>query len=158
MNPYGISIVLQMSRLRRLFMEGDLYMLRKRTLWFALLVLTVSLPTPVLAQKWVPLGQANIDGDGDHDRIRVSDDRGLFRAIHFTVEKGAVDFDRVVAHYESGEDDVLPLRQTVPAGRATRRLDLRGGQRKLDSVEVWYQRGGIDRSDKPRIRLMGIRY
>jgi hypothetical protein len=131
--------------------------LRNRTRWFPLLILRVGVHIPMLAQNWVNLGQANIDGNSDHDRIRVSDRHGLFRAIRFTVEKGAVDFDRVVAHYESGADDVLPLRETVRAGRTTRRLDLRGGQRKLDSVEVWYQRGGVDRSDKPRIRLMGIR-
>jgi hypothetical protein len=91
-------------------------------------------------------------------KIRVDDREGLFRAIRFHVERDAVNFDHVVAHFESGEDDIVPLRATVPAGGTTRRLDLRGGKRKLDSVEVWYRRGGINRNEKPKIRLMGIRW
>jgi hypothetical protein len=132
---------------------------RNAARWIACLVLAAATTyTPVYAQKWEYLGEANIDGHSDHDKIRVDDRRGLFRAIRFTVERGAVNFDRVVAHFESGEDDLIPLNAVVGAGRATRRLDLRGGQRKLDSVEVWYRRGGVDQGDKPKIRLMGIRY
>jgi hypothetical protein len=124
---------------------------------FVFLVIMVTLCAPAFAQKWEYLGEANIDGNSDHDKIRVDDDAGLFRAIRFHVEKGAVNFDRVVAHYENGDDDALPLRQTVPAGKFTRRLDLQGGSRRLRSVEVWYQRAGVNRGDKPKIRLMGIR-
>lgn len=123
----------------------------------ALLILSLALAGPALAQKWEYLGQANIDGKSDHDKIRVGDKEGLFVAIRFRVEGGPVDFDRVVAHYENGADDVLPLRQTIRAGRFTRRLDLRGGQRKLESVEVWYERARPDLKVKPKIRLVGIR-
>jgi len=129
----------------------------KIAFWAALLVLSLTLAGPALAQKWEYLGEANIDGKSDHDRIKVGDKQGLFVAIRFRVEGGPVDFDRVVAHYENGADDVLPLRQTVRAGRFTRRLDLRGGQRKLDSVEVWYQRARPDLKVKPKIRMVGIR-
>jgi hypothetical protein len=44
---------------------------------------------PLLAQNWVELGQANIDGNADHDQIRVNDRQGLFRAIRFRAENGA---------------------------------------------------------------------
>lgn len=123
----------------------------------ALLVLSLTLAGPALAQKWVYLGEANIDGKSDHDRIKVGDKQGLFVAIRFRVEGGPVDFDRVVAHYGNGDEETLPLRQAVRAGRFTRRLDLRGGQRKLDSVEVWYQRARPDLKVKPKIRMVGIR-
>src|SRR5437763_16240852 len=49
--------------------------------------------------RWVYLGDANVDGAVDHDRIRVTDSRGSFRAIQMRVEKGAIEFDRVVIHY-----------------------------------------------------------
>jgi hypothetical protein len=132
----------------------------KNTIKFlTLAALALILAAPSIAkEKWKYLGEANIDGNSDHDKIRVDDDEGRFNAIRFKVEKGAVDFDRVVAHYENGEDDTLPLRETVRPGSFTRALDLEGGRRRLESVEVWYERAGRHRDEKPKVRLMGIRY
>jgi hypothetical protein len=131
--------------------------MHRRFLFAVLLAGTLCLATPGFAQKWEYLGEANIDGNTDHDRIRVADREGLFRAIRFTVERAPVDFDRVVAHFENGNDVNLRVNQVVRAGGNSRRIDLPGDRRKLESVEIWYQRGRRQDPDKPKVRLFGVR-
>ena len=121
------------------------------------LAFLVTLTLPACAQRWEYLGEANLDGDSDHDRIRVDDREGLFRAIQIRVQRAPVDFDRVVAHFESGQSANLRVNAVVRAGGSTRQLDLPGVRRKLRSVEVWYRRAARNRGEKPKIRLFGIR-
>lgn len=117
----------------------------------------IGIATPAFGQKWEYLGEANIDGSTDHDRIRVADREGLFRAIRFTAERAPVDFDRVVAHFENGQSVNLRVNQVVRAGGTSRRIDLPGGRRKLESVEIWYQRARLRDADKPKVLLFGVR-
>lgn len=131
--------------------------MHRRFLFAVLLAGALCLATPGFAQKWEYLGEANIDGNTDHDRIRVADREGLFRAIRFTVERAPVDFDRVVAHFENGDDVNLRVNQVVRAGGNSRRIDLPGNRRKLESVEIWYQRARRRDPDKPKVRLFGVR-
>jgi len=105
--------------------------------------------------RWVYLGEANVDGSGDHDTIRVGRDKGAFRALQIHVEKAAINFEYLVAKFENGGTDRLEIRGTVPAGGTSRIIDLKGNARELDSVEVWYARGNYRNSQKPRMRLFG---
>lgn len=116
------------------------------------------LPVGAYAQRvgrWEYLGEANIDGGSDHDRIRVGRGKGTFRRIQILVQKGAVVFDRLAVHYGDGSSFPAAIAGRVPAGGRTREIDLPGASRVIESVEVWYQRGNWGNA-KPKIRLMGI--
>lgn len=106
--------------------------------------------------NWEYLGEANIDGKNDHDRISVGRDDGQFRAIQIQVDKGPVEFNRVVVHYGNGSDDTIPLRETVRAGSRTRAINLEGNRRAVRSVEFWYEKARIG-SAQPRVALYGMR-
>lgn len=110
------------------------------------------------AQRWEYLGEANVDGNADHDRIRVGESRGAFRRIQILVQNSAVAFDRVVVHYGNGTTYPVSVASRIPAGGRTRAIDLPGDRRWIESVEVWYQRGNWASGAKPKIRLMGIRW
>src|SRR5262249_55570192 len=86
--------------------------------------------------RWVYLGEANVDGSGDHDTIRVGRDKGAFRALQIHVEKAAINFEYLVAKFENGGTDRLEIRGTVPAGGTSCIIDLKGNAREIDSVEV----------------------
>jgi hypothetical protein len=103
---------------------------------------------------WIYLGESNVDGNNDHDKIKVGRSDGRFRALQIRVERAPIEFDRVVVHYENGADDVLPIRRRVGAGSRTPPIDLRGGDRAIDSVEIWYARARYG-SRKPKLRLYG---
>jgi hypothetical protein len=104
--------------------------------------------------RWEYLGEANVDGSTDHDRIKVGRSDGRFRAIRIQVERAPIEFQRVVIHYANGEDEVLPVRDRIRAGGQSRVIDLRGRDRAIDSVEFWYARANY-RSQKPKLRLYG---
>jgi len=122
----------------------------------ALLLLTIFGPT-LFAQnygRWVYLGEANVDGNADHDRIKVGRDDGRFHAIQIRVERAPIEFHRVVVHYGNGADEEIEIRNRIRAGEKTRVIDLRGNDRVIESVEFWYARARYD-SAKPKLRLYG---
>lgn len=104
--------------------------------------------------RWEYLGEANVDGNRDHDRIRVGRSDGRFRSIRIEVERAPIEFHRVVIHYANGEDEVLQLRDRIRAGGQSRVIDLRGRSREIESVEFWYARARYN-SQKPKVRLYG---
>ena len=104
---------------------------------------------------WEYLGNAHVDGGVDHDNIHVGTPEGRFRAIQLRVRGGAVDFERVVVHYGDGEPEELHVREHIRDGGSTRPIDLRGYERYIRSVELWYSRGGWHR--RPEVQLYGLR-
>jgi hypothetical protein len=121
------------------------------------MLLSLLLPS-ARAQRWEYLGEANVDGGADHDRIRVGESKGPFRRIQILVQNSPIVFDRVVVHYGNGTQFPVQIAARIGAGGKTRQIDLPGEKRWIDSVEVWYQKGNWANNRKPKIRLMGIRY
>src|SRR5262245_46584956 len=58
-------------------------------------------------RRWEYLGESNVDGTFDHDRIEVGRNEGRFRAIQIRVSNAPIHFQRVVVHYENGTSEVL---------------------------------------------------
>lgn len=133
-------------------------MLRKHAIWLvaAVLALGFAVSTQAREHGLVYLGNAHVDGNVDHDNIRVSRNDGRFRGLQLQVEDAAIDFQRVVVHYGNGSSQELPVREHIPAGGRTRIIDLPGNRRDIDSVELWYSRGGGSRH-RPKVNLFGVR-
>lgn len=106
--------------------------------------------------RWVFLGQSQVDGRTDHDRIYVGQERGRFQRVMIRVDRAPIEFYRVVVHYGNGRSEELNIRQRIPAGGQTRAIDLRGNERNIDSVEFFYARGRWNSYRMPRVRLYGI--
>lgn len=101
------------------------------------------------------LGEANVDGEVDHDKIKVGRADGKFRAIQIKVERAPVDFQKVVIHYGNGADEAIEVRSKINAGGESRLIDLRGRDRVIESVEFWYAKARYD-SAKPKVLLYGL--
>jgi hypothetical protein len=105
--------------------------------------------------RWERLGDARVDGRRDHDNIRVNA-RGRFRAIRFFVQGGDIEIERVVVHFENGNDTEVEVRDRIRDRRTTRAIDLPGDERRIRSVEFWYGRENWGRS-RPQLVLYGRR-
>jgi len=103
-----------------------------------LLGLVFGLVTIVLADSWIMLGQRTVSSNLDHDSINVSSTRGNFRSIKLRVREVPVQFRRAVVHYGDGADDKLEVGDRVPVGGETRAIDLRGSDRVIRSIDLWY--------------------
>jgi len=72
-----------------------------------LLMMVLSLTVASRAQgrrdegRWQQLGRSYVDGRNDHDRIVVNHNES-FRALQLEVRGGAIEFQRVVVHFENG--------------------------------------------------------
>jgi hypothetical protein len=108
------------------------------------------------AGRWESLGQARVDGMIDHDNIQVGGNRGMFRSIQLRVQDGAIQFQRVIVHFGNGADQVVQMRNRIPAGGQTRAIDLPGQRRNLRSVELFYSRGNWG-GRRPTVTLYGRR-
>lgn len=130
---------------------------RNKMLWLLSMVIALGLCMPYLAQaeRWVYLGNSHVNGERDHDNIKVGRSDGRFRAIQLRVSGGAIEFQRVVVHYGNGSQEDVAIRDTIPAGGRTRAIDLPGERRTIESVELWYSKGRW--SHDPKVTLYGMK-
>ena len=105
--------------------------------------------------RWESLGTAFVDGRNDHDRIMVNR-RETYRAVQLGVKNGTIMFERVVVHFDNGEDHELQIRDRIPDRGRTRMIDLPGDRRRIRSVEFWYSKE--DWRTRPRVQLWGRRF
>jgi hypothetical protein len=105
--------------------------------------------------SWEYLGQARVDGLRDHDWIAVGRNDGRFQNIQIRVAGAPILFERVVVHYANGANEAVSLRSRIPAGGQSRPIDLRGGDRAISGVEVWYAKGNRWSRNQPQLYLYG---
>jgi hypothetical protein len=105
------------------------------------------------ADDWVYLGQAHVDGEHDHDNIKVGDAAGRYRFLQIRVANGPIEFDHIVVHYGDGQSETLQVRDVIPAGGRSRAIKLQG-DRIVDSFELWYSKANPN-SGKPEVNLWG---
>jgi hypothetical protein len=104
--------------------------------------------------RWENLGQAYVDARNDHDRINVNTGE-TFRALQLGVKGGAIEFQRVVVHFENGQDSEIAVSQRIEQGDRTRVIDLPGNRRRIQSIEFWYSKERW--SDRPLVNVWGLR-
>jgi len=120
-----------------------------------ILIFAFSASLAAQSEPWEYLGNAHVDGQQDHDKIKVGRHDGRFRAIQLRVSGGAIYFERVVVHYGNGSNEELVIRDRIPDGGVTRAIDLPGERRVVESVELWYSKDRWEH--RPKVSLFGIR-
>lgn len=105
------------------------------------------------ADDWIYLGNAHVDGQHDHDDIKVGGNAGRYRFLQIRVVNAPIQFDHIVVHYGDGEPQTLTVRDVIPAGGKSRAIKLQG-DRYVQSFELWYAKADPS-SSKPELRLWG---
>ena len=109
--------------------------------------------TLVHAEDWVYLGNAHVDGQHDHDDIKVGNASGRYRFLQIRVVNAPIQFDHIVVHYGNGEPETIAVRDVIPAGGKSRAIKLQG-DRYVASFELWYAKADPN-SSKPELTLWG---
>src|SRR5437763_33880 len=102
------------------------------------------------AADWVFLGQAHVDGQHDHDDIKVGDKAGRYEAIQLRVANAPIEFDHIVVHYGNGQSETLQVREIFKAGSKSRAIKLQG-DRIVESLELWYSKANPANSARPEV-------
>jgi hypothetical protein len=88
---------------------------------------------------WKLLGGRKVDKTLDKDEILVGSKQGDFKRIKLRVEGAAIEIINVHVIYGNGEPDKLEVREHIRPGGETRAIDLRGGERVIHKVVLWYK-------------------
>ncbi len=87
---------------------------------------------------WELLGSRKVNFAVDRDEIFVTAREGSFTALQLKVKGAPIDLTRVVVHFRNGQEEVLEVRERIPAGGQTRVLDLPGNRRVITKVVFVY--------------------
>lgn len=110
----------------------------RRFLSTAALAVALVAPTLPLHAGWKVLAVVKADKGLDRDEVNVASGRG-FRKVKLKADGADVEVQSLHVVYANGELDKLEVRKVVRAGTTTLPLDLRGGERVIKKVILWYK-------------------
>jgi hypothetical protein len=111
--------------------------------------------TAVSAQDWEDLGSKEVKDRSEQDTWRLTT-KGEFRKLKIAVEHRPVRFYRLRVTYGNGEKQEFKLRSLVRAGGETRAFDLRGKDRHIRKVDIWYEAATVRRGVRSQVTLWGM--
>ena len=128
-------------------------MLNKQLVWCIAVLLSAAGANALHGQGllWNFLGDTQIDGIQNHNKIQVSGQHGPFRAVQLRVSGDGIFFERLVIRFSNGTSEEFPIGHRILPG--AHMIDLAGEPRTLESVELWYFRESWEHL--PRVTLYG---
>jgi hypothetical protein len=117
----------------------------------------ISQPRAGNVGAWRLLGSVQARFTADHDVIYVAGPYDYFRRVKFKVTDAPLNLVRMIVRYDDGgAPENIDVRYNIPQGGESRVIDLRGGRRKLKSVEFWYDTQGI-LNGRADVTLFGLK-
>jgi hypothetical protein len=117
----------------------------------------VSQPRAGGVGTWRLLGHTQAKFSADHDAIFVAGPYDYFRRLKFKVTDAPINMVRMIVRYDDGGlPENIDIRFNIPQGGESRVIDLKGGRRKLKSVEFWYDTQGI-LNGRADVTLFGLK-
>jgi hypothetical protein len=117
----------------------------------------VAKPKPGNNGSWRYLGTISANSSGDHDAIIIKGPYDYFRRLKFKVTDSNIEIREMLVRYDDrAAPERIEVRQQIPKGGESRVIDIRGGKRKLKSVEFWYKDKGF-MNGKADVSLYGIK-
>ena len=141
---------------------------RRGAVLAAALVLTAMMASDALAQRrdrdrdrdrdsdWVDLGCQTVSFRADRDVLRVGRRDGRFGAIRLHARGGDVEMLDLKVVYSNGQPDDIQVRRILRRGERTNALDLRGGERSIDRVEMVYRAAANFRGREAVVCVEGL--
>lgn len=118
---------------------------------------TVSQPRAGAVGTWRLLGHTQAKFVADHDAIYVAGPYDYFRRLKFKVTDAPINMVRMIVRYDDGgAPENIDIRFNIPQGGESRVIDLKGGRRKLKSVEFWYDTQGV-LNGRADVTLFGLK-
>jgi len=105
------------------------------------------------SKGWIKLGEREVNGRVDHDRIEVGKADGKFTKLTLYVEKSdleLLDFEITFGNKEKWHPEV---RHTFKEGTRTRVIDLRGDERVIKSIDLKYK--NLPGGGRARVEVWG---
>ena len=96
-------------------------------------------PKPGAAGTWRHLGTTKAKHTADHDVIIIAGPYDYFRKLKFKVTDAPLNMIRMIVRYDDGGlPENIDIRFKISKEGESRIIDLKGGRRKLKSVDFSY--------------------
>lgn len=105
---------------------------------------------------WHILGTVHAKHSADHDALTINGPHDYYRKIKFKVTDSPLNIQRMIVRYDDGAPENINTRNEIPKGGESRIIDLRGGKRKLKSIEFWYDTSGF-LNGKADVTIFGMK-
>jgi len=105
-------------------------------------------------ENWELLGEKKVDRRFDRDTIRVGRKEGRFEKIALEVKDNDVEIMDFKVFFHRGPPQDVQVRQRIREGQRTRPIDLQGGDRIIDRIELAYRTRG--RGDRATVAVYGL--
>lgn len=93
----------------------------------------------------------------DHDRFEVRPYDGRFRSLYFVVEDRDVEIYDFVVVYADGQRERFDGPLVFGPGARSQTFALRGGARRIQSIEFHYRTRGRWADNRARVMVYGVR-
>lgn len=111
----------------------------------------------VSAQEWENLGSKEVKDRSEQDTWHIGDEKGLWRRLKISVGQRQVRFYRFKVTFSNGETQEIAVRSLIPAGGETRSIDLKGTDRHINKVDIWYEAYTAGKGKRSVVTLWGLR-
>lgn len=106
--------------------------------------------------NWELLGSQSVRFRGERDTIRVGRREGRFESLVLSVKNGDVEIREMQVNFTRGEPQRFTVNGVIKEGQRTRPIDLRGGDRAIDSIDFVYRSVGSRwRDDRAVVEVYG---
>ena len=129
----------------------------KRLVLMAFVSILLSAGASVVSAQWQSLGTKEVKDRSEQDTWHITAAKGEFRKIKFTVGGRQVRFYRCEVTYSNGEKDNIEIKNNIRAGGETRAIDLKGKDRYISKVDIWYEAVTARRGVRSSVTLWGFK-
>jgi len=118
---------------------------------------TVSNPRKGNTGTWRLLGTVQVKFSADHDALIINGPYDYFRKLKFKVTDAPLNMVSLLVRFDDGgAPEKIDIRFNIPQGGESRIIELKGGKRKLKSVEFWYDTKGVV-NGRANLTLFGLK-
>jgi hypothetical protein len=104
--------------------------------------------------NWRLLGSVKAGHSGDHDEIVVTGPHDSYRKLKLKVTNSPLNMQKMAVIYFDGAPENIQIKDNIPEGGESRAIDLKGGKRKIRSVQFWFDTKGF-LNGKAEVTLFG---
>jgi hypothetical protein len=135
----------------------EVEMKRKLFLSLAALVLVMCSYVSAAPRDAFLLGERRVDFHANRDTIDVGNYEGWFKSIYFEVEKNNIELFNMVIVYGDGQRERVETRLIFDDMTRSRIIRLKGGERRIRSIEFSYRTVGNWLEGKAHVLVYGIK-
>ncbi len=113
-------------------------------------------PAAQSSGTWQSLATLHAGRMGEHDVLDIAGPHSHFKQLKLKVTDAPLNIKKIVVNYDNGEMESFTTRYEIPKNGTSNIIELKQGDYKLKSIEMWYDTKGLLKG-KAHVTVMGLK-